>query len=489
MQLQLPNSDGRRSLRLRRLTPPIARLSLSPLAGRLKSKLSRLGAPGPLLPGLSGPVRRHAEPNSAADRGVEPNSAANRVAESEAPSLGTTIEELRRKMHELLSRGSAAGEQLAPAAGLPLLPLSSLPFELLSRAEGTIHHRVERITSGTSLGRVSLDGASKACMGLLSLLALDPALAQLALRRTLFFDTETTGLGGAGTLAFLVGIAYFSASAELIFEQLLLTSPVQEPALLATLDDRLRDVDWLVSFNGKSFDWPLLLTRYAMNHRAAPASRMHLDLLHVARRLHKARLRRVQLKRLELEVLGFDRGPDIDGAEVGAVYGHFLRSGDARGLATVVEHNRWDVLTMVGLVGLYGEPFGQLAREDLPSLGRTLARAKDPVGAARAAAQAMEQGGGPDALRLSAELAAARGDRARALRDYEQLAAEVEDPKVRLALAKLYEHHVRLPGRALELVLKGTGERPIALERRKARLESKVARRAYLGAPNRRSPK
>ena len=83
---------------------------------------------------------------------------------------------------------------------------------------------------------------------------------------------------------------------------------------------------------------------------------------------------------------------------------------------------------------------------------------------------------GPDGLRVRGEISKARGDRAAALLDFEQLAREVDDPALRLELAKLYEHHVKAPDKALEQVLAGTGEDEVALVRRRSRLEKKAQR-------------
>jgi hypothetical protein len=84
------------------------------------------------------------------------------------------------------------------------------------------------------------------------------------------------------------------------------------------------------------------------------------------------------------------------------------------------------------------------------------------------------RGGGHVARRARGDIAKARGDKARALIEYEALASEVDEPSVRLELAKLYEHHIGAPGRALDLVQLGTGERPDALDRRLARLRRKA---------------
>lgn len=159
-----------------------------------------------------------------------------------------------------------------------------------------------------------VDAARSSRPELLALLALDPSLSGIELGGALFLDTETTGLGGAGAIAFLLGLAWFDEQARLNVEQLLLRSPADEPALLTLLSERLARTTLLVSYNGKAFDWPLLKSRYVMNHRPIPGNLPHLDLLHVGRRLHRARLGACGLITLESDVLGFERGDNVTAA-------------------------------------------------------------------------------------------------------------------------------------------------------------------------------
>lgn len=378
--------------------------------------------------------------------------------------------ELREMMQEILGRK-------APPLRAPADPSSTLlTFVRSELGTGRLHRRCFKIPRSKTIGRIPVDAACTADARLLGLLALDPSLCDCAPEGALFLDTETTGLGGgAGTIAFLIGLAWFEAQ-ELWFEQLLLTSPVDEPALLEALDARLSTAKLLVTFNGKSFDWPLLMGRYVMNRREKPAQLPHLDLLHVARRLHKRRLGSVTLKRLESEVLGLERGPDIDGAEIGPRYAHFLRTGDESALSIVVEHNAADVLSMAALVGLYGEPVDLLVPLDLVGLSQTLWRAGESERAQQVVDKARAAGAGSDALRLSARLSKARGDRSRALRELEVLVDEVDDPRVRLDLAKLYEHFRKDHRAALDLLERGTGESEEQTERRRQRLERKLKR-------------
>ncbi|MDE3169316.1 MAG: ribonuclease H-like domain-containing protein, partial [Acidobacteriota bacterium] len=131
-------------------------------------------------------------------------------------------------------------------------------------------------------------------------------------RRWLFLDTETTGLaGGSGTYAFLVGIAWWDAGG-LEVEQFFMREHSEEHSLLLELAERMAERPVLVTFNGKSFDWPLLETRYRMTRAIKPpAPQAHLDFLHPARNLWRPRLGSARLPELERHVLGWDRGEDM----------------------------------------------------------------------------------------------------------------------------------------------------------------------------------
>src|SRR5690606_10056066 len=142
-------------------------------------------------------------------------------------------------------------------------------------------------------------------------------------RRALYLDTETTGLaGGAGTVAFLVGLSFLE-DGDLVTEQFLLRRMGEEAAIVARLSERIEQASMLVSFNGKSFDVPLLRTRAVMSRMPALPERPHLDLVHVARRLHKRRLGSCNLTTIEQRILGFRRQGDIPSSEIAPRYAHF----------------------------------------------------------------------------------------------------------------------------------------------------------------------
>jgi uncharacterized protein len=396
------------------------------------------------------------------------------------PAKSGTLARLRQKMAEILENSALQPNPDRPRTAPAEEELASvLPFVREERGSGPLFRRHQVLMASHHVGRMPVDAAASSRPEILGLLALDPRVSASDPRRALYFDTETTGLGGgAGVLAFLVGLAWFDDELRLHSEQFLLRSPAEELPFLEALSEHVERADLLVSYNGKAFDLPLLNGRMVMNRRPKLPDRAHLDLLHVARRLHKTRLGACRLISLESDVLGFVRGPDIAGIDIAPRYAHFLRSGDDSVLEDVVEHNAWDVVSMAALVALYGEPFDLLHERDLVGLARTLKRARAFDEAERAATVAFARGAGAEARRAHGEIAKARGDRAQALVHFEAFAAEVDDPTVRLELAKLYEHHVRAPISALGWLQQGTGEASAQAERRRTRLEGKISKAA-----------
>jgi len=166
----------------------------------------------------------------------------------------------------------------------------------------------------------------------------------------LFLDTETTGLaGGTGTYPFLVGIAWWDAGG-LEIEQFFMRDHSEEHSLLVALAERMAERRVLVTFNGKSFDWPLLETRFRMTRAIrVPAPRAHLDFLHPARNLWRLRLGSVRLPQLERQVLGWDRGIDVMSELIPTIYFDFLRGGPPEPLVPIFYHNQMDLRGLAGL--------------------------------------------------------------------------------------------------------------------------------------------
>lgn len=170
------------------------------------------------------------------------------------------------------------------------------------------------------------------------------------LSRALFLDTETSGLaGGTGTFAFLIGVGFVEEDRFRV-AQFLMRSPLGEAAMLeelAVLAAGRRD---LVTYNGGSFDLPLLETRFALNGVPSPfRDSRHLDLLHPARRLFKPRHENARLTTLERELLEVERDDDIPGDRIPQVFFDFLRYGHHPAMESVLAHNRYDIVTLAAL--------------------------------------------------------------------------------------------------------------------------------------------
>lgn len=210
----------------------------------------------------------------------------------------------------------------------------------------------------------------------LSIAAKDEQLNEVPLAQTLIVDTETTGLaGGAGTLAFLVGLGYFEND-SFVVRQYFLRQPHEESAMLTALQRHVAQSRGLISFNGKSFDIPLLLTRTVLNRiRIDLASLPHFDVLHASRRLWKARLQDCSLGNLEHRILGIQRAEDVPSALIPQIYFDFVRYGKTEQLAEVLAHNRQDIVTTAALLVRIGQivqaPFKfSGSREELRQIGK-----------------------------------------------------------------------------------------------------------------------
>src|SRR6266849_2889673 len=260
----------------------------------------------------------------------------------------------------------------------------------------------------------------------------------------LFLDTETTGLaGGTGTYAFLIGLAWWDAGG-LQVEQFFMRDFAEEHSLLRELSQRVAERPVLVTFNGKSFDWPLLESRFTMTRSfAVPKLAAHLDLLHPARALWKLRLGSVRLVELERHVLdaprmGWHRDDDVASALIPQFYFDYLRGGPVEPLAGVVRHNQMDLRGLAALFGKINELLcetpnaaNEIESLDLFGLSRFLQRRGENDRAHSACVQALTMGLPaeirPKARRELAQMAKRRGEHARAAEIWLEIVADPRD--------------------------------------------------------------
>ena len=304
-----------------------------------------------------------------------------------------------------------------------------------------------------------------------------------------FLDTETTGLaGGTGTYAFLVGVGSIDEEGFRL-RQFFMRDYGEEASLLARLSEYLARFDVLVTYNGKTYDQPLLETRYRMARARHPFARLeHLDLLFGARRLWKLRLESCRLVDLEHQILGVERHGDLPGEMIPYYYFEYLRNQQAFRLAPVFHHNAIDILSLACLTAIV--PMAFRAPEDAPlrhgtdfiGLARWLRAAGREEEALRLFRRAVDLGL-PDSLLFRTLMDMALAEK-RAGRQTAALAvladlAQCRNPyrlRALQELAKYYEHRERNYAMALEmtitaLTLADTPE----LRRRKKRLEQRLA--------------
>ena len=199
---------------------------------------------------------------------------------------------------------------------------------------------------------------------------------ELNLRKTIFVDLETTGLsGGTGTFAFLVGLGHIELD-HIVVRQYLLPDFQYEWLMLKLVENNFIDFDHLITFNGKSFDVPLLRTRFVMNRMESCLDQLqHIDLLHASRRLWKRRLTSCDLQNLEFAILGQTRIDDIPGEMIPQLYFEYIRKRNANLLRDVLEHNYHDIVNLVLLAihiaGVVNDPLAVLDEElDILSFSR-----------------------------------------------------------------------------------------------------------------------
>jgi uncharacterized protein YprB with RNaseH-like and TPR domain len=289
----------------------------------------------------------------------------------------------------------------------------------------------------------------------------------------LFLDTESSGLGsGTGTWAFLCGLLRFESQSPSLCQYLLTRLDAESPYLEAIASE-LDTACLLVTYNGKSFDGPLLATRLRLAGLATTLDhKPHLDLLHPVRRAFGRVWPDCRLTTAEKRLLGFAREGDLPGAEAPAAWLAWLRRGEVPGLAAVLRHNRWDLLSLPALARPLSQSLFEPAATgaDIQSVAR-LHLSRGDADLALALLLANRDRLMPSALLDLARLQRRRGDWAAAGAIWESL-AEKGHPEAIEAQAKYLEHRARDYIHALEWVerLPPSPDR----ERRRRRLHDKV---------------
>jgi uncharacterized protein len=255
-------------------------------------------------------------------------------------------------LEKLKSMGVKFGNDSAIQPQAPTrFPIESiLPGEIVHNQYGNCFILQKSYTPEQLHGNVDLQTRQE--IGIIATYSKLPHLSGFSTEKLVFLDTETTGLSpSAGTYAFQIGLCQNSAQG-IHFYSLLSRSPSEERAMLAEMIKILDSASAIVTFNGKSFDIPLLESRLAYHGISSPFRTLgHIDLLPLARRLWKNTLPSRSLSHIEMAILGVARSEEeVPGYLIPQLYYDYLKSGDARPLVGVIYHNEMDVISMVALL-------------------------------------------------------------------------------------------------------------------------------------------
>lgn len=310
--------------------------------------------------------------------------------------------------------------------------------------------------------RFPLPEGARLADGILQLMQGDPDIPQhIAPEGFLFLDTETTGLShGAGTVAFLVGVGMIEAG-ELVVRQYMMRDYDEEAFVLRRVQRDLSRCQVLVTYNGRSFDMPLLETRFIMQRMPLDTSEIpHADLLHTARRVWKLRLKRCTLSYLEELIFHEPREDDLPGAEVPQRYFDYLKRRDFSLLEDILRHNAQDIASLARLLFVLGRlhenPLSAEHLQDIYSLGRVYEK-RGNLQKARMCYRAADAG---SMSALSRERLADTFRRERrpeeAAAIYEKMIAGRQGgAKPYIALCKLMEHRLKAPAAAADIARRG----------------------------------
>jgi len=315
----------------------------------------------------------------------------------------------------------------------------------------------------------------------------EPAYQSFNTGQFLFLDTETTNLGlGAGTLVFLVGFCWFDGEG-LKTRQFFLEDISAEPVFLLNIQSFIENFAALVSFNGKTFDIPLLRSRFVINLISEEIRNWrHIDLLHVSRNLFKRKIASKRLVDIETEILNFQRkGDDIPGWLIPQAYFDYLETGESASIANIFYHNRMDIISLAALARYLAGFFGGeiIDRNIQTSLAEIFMKNRNFPLSLEFFSKDWNDGDfpalDPRGLMNLAYVLKKTGNWEQAVKVWEKLAQD-GNLHANIELAKYFEHHQKHSRMALEwtekAIMISTEEfEMIELDHRKNRLLKKVA--------------
>ena len=319
------------------------------------------------------------------------------LGEDDLQSEGESLS-LRQRL-ELIYRRSREEQGLEGKVSAPKRIEELVQGRVEETPYGQCFVREIKYPSGYCHGEVSLSTLLEVTPESCCKLTGDERFNQWQHSKAIFVDTETTGLsGGTGTFIFMIGLGYFRGEHFHLW-QFFARDYSEEMAILHLVESLTKPFQFLVTFNGKQFDLPLLQTRYRLSRMDTILPQLsHFDLIYPSRRIWRLRLENCRLSTLERSLLGVIRRGDVPGEEIPQVYFDYLRSQNATLIARVFYHNAQDILSLVGLMAticlLYHKPFsqGEWCGEDFYSLGRLFHQLGEAEKGSRCYLQALNSG-------------------------------------------------------------------------------------------------
>jgi uncharacterized protein YprB with RNaseH-like and TPR domain len=411
----------------------------------------------------------------------------NRLTSISKPQEGTqsqVISELRQRLDRLLEPKKTYRKR-------PIIPIEQLVRgEVLSTPEGETFLTKENFPPDFRCGEMALADLLTIPTYPAHLLSKDERLKELDFRKALFLDTETTGLtGGTGTFAFMVGLGFFQED-RFSIHQLFMRDYSEEKASLSLLKEMLDAFQFLVTFNGRQYDIPLLETRFILSRKSSKIREIpNFDLLFPSRRIWKGAYENCRLVTLESQLLGVERTDDIPSEWIPYLYFNYIQTGDAGKIHQVFYHNRMDILSMVALAGrihlVYHDPQAARPRKGIEhfALGRLFWEHGQREKAIPCFEIALKRCGDDLSWEVMKWLSMAfkktgQGEKARCL--WEEMLSYRKDVLPCVELAKYHEHRLKNLDRAMIYVDEALGlvpshqQREIELlQHRRKRLEQK----------------
>jgi uncharacterized protein YprB with RNaseH-like and TPR domain len=293
------------------------------------------------------------------------------VSKSQSEERSQVLSDLRQRLDRLLEPKKTYRKKT-------IIPVEQLvKGEVVSTPEGNTFLAKEHFPSHFRYGEMALSDILAIPTYPAHLLSRDERLKELDFRRALFLDTETTGLtGGTGTFAFMVGLGFFQED-HFSVHQFFMRDYSEERASLSLVKNILDSFEFLVTFNGRQYDIPLLETRFILSRMASKIREMpNFDLLYPSRRIWKGAYENCRLVTLESQLLGVGRTDDIPSEWIPYLYFDYIQTGDATKIHPVFYHNQMDILSMVALAGrihlVYHDPQAARPRKGIEhfALGR-----------------------------------------------------------------------------------------------------------------------